>query len=189
MVETVNESAPTCPWCSATLPSADAAACPSCGATLVGAGGAEPVLPGVTAIDTEAILRARVEPPRQRNRLLSFLSGEVVVDTDAAASAGSLAPPPDEVRREMLRLQLDAERTRLEADRLASQNDAIVDAIDKGRLVLTGRDGAAAPAADAAAAPVADAPPIADAALEADATPPADAAPAVAAEPGTPPPS
>src|SRR3972149_1635355 len=45
-----------CPWCSATLPSADVERCPSCGAALK-----EPdaAVPGVTQIDVDAILKSR----------------------------------------------------------------------------------------------------------------------------------
>ena len=46
---------PRCMWCSAVLPSDHETACPSCGATLVGQG--EAAVPGLTAIDADAILR------------------------------------------------------------------------------------------------------------------------------------
>ena len=105
----------------------------------------------MTTLDAEAILRARSESSRPRSRLLSFITG----DTDNAeprepASPGSVAPPPDEVRREMLRLKLEAERADLESEVLALGSDAIV----QGRIVLTvpGADADAAPA-DAAPAP------------------------------------
>jgi hypothetical protein len=138
MSDPVTDTGPRCPWCSAALPSADLDRCPSCGAALASAGGSEPVLPGVTAIDPQAILRSRSEPPRQRNRLLSFLSGEVPVE-DSEGSADSLAPPPADVRREMLKLEIEAEQSRLEAEHAANNAEAVslaADAIASGKLVL-----------------------------------------------------
>ena len=46
---------PHCMWCSAELPSDHEVTCPSCGATLIGEG--DTPVPGVTAIDAEAIVR------------------------------------------------------------------------------------------------------------------------------------
>src|ERR671923_47897 len=69
------DDVPRCTWCSAELPSPEATVCPSCGATLVGEG--DPQLPGVTALDTEAIIKAaRSSSQRPRSRLLSWISGE-----------------------------------------------------------------------------------------------------------------
>lgn len=132
-------TAPRCPWCSAALPSTDVERCPSCGAALASTGGAEPVLPGITTIDTAAILRSRSEIPRQRNRLFSFLSGEVPVE-DTEASEGSLSPPGADVRREMLKLELEAAKSRLEAEQAANQAEVVslaADAIASGKLVLS----------------------------------------------------
>lgn len=114
-----------CPWCSAELPAPDADRCPSCGATLNSATGTEPQLPGVTTLDAEAILKARSEVSRPRSRILSFITGEVPVEADDSAEAASIAPPSDEVRREMLRLQLEAERADLEAETVALKADAL----------------------------------------------------------------
>ncbi|MFL5680829.1 MAG: hypothetical protein ACJ77B_09545 [Chloroflexota bacterium] len=104
-----------CPWCSAELASRTAANCSSCGAVLTG----EPdtALPGVTAVDAEAIVRAaRVATPVRRNRLLSWISGDDSPEDDTPAEPGSLAPPPPDVRREMLRLALEAEVANLQAE-------------------------------------------------------------------------
>jgi hypothetical protein len=79
----------------------------------------------VTTLDPEAILRARSEVSRPRSRILSFISGEVAVETGSTADAGSIAPPSDEVRREMLRLQIEAERADLEAETVALKSDAL----------------------------------------------------------------
>ncbi len=152
MSDAVGGSLSRCPWCSAELPAelpgGDAATCPSCGATLASAGGAEPDIRGVTTLDHEAILRARSDVTRPRSRLLSFITGETsnpaTVDPAAAAS---LAPPGDDVRREMLRLEIEAQRAELEAESVALRTDVVVErGID---LASLGDEDDAAPAADA----------------------------------------
>ena len=102
-----------CPWCSASLP-AGSETCPSCGAALVATGDG---VPGVTSIDAEAVLRNR-QAPKSRGGLLGFLSGETgdTVDAPSEAEMASLAPPDTNVRIEMLRLELEAERQRLESE-------------------------------------------------------------------------
>ena len=114
-----------CPWCSAELPAPDLETCPSCSATLGSATAAEPVLPGVTTLDPEAILRARSEVSRPRSRILSFITGEVAPETGGEDEAASIAPPSSEVRREMLRLQIEAERADLEAETVALKADVL----------------------------------------------------------------
>jgi hypothetical protein len=103
-------------------------ACPSCGATLVG--GADESLPGLTAVDPVAIVRSK-QPVRTRSRLMSWLSGddgEIIV---TPAEGQALAPPPDDVRREMLRLELEAVVANLQAE-----NEAIMaEAAAEGRIV------------------------------------------------------
>ena len=115
-----------CPWCSALLPEDGVERCPSCGAQLVTASGADPNLPGVTTIDAEAILRARSEVGRSRGGIMSFLTG-VEPPPDSGGSAASLAPPPDAVRREMLRLELEAARADAAAEQVALKADVVVD--------------------------------------------------------------
>jgi len=115
-------------WCSAVLPSAHETTCPSCGATLVGEG--ESAVPGLTAIDADAILRnARsAGKSKPRGRLLSWISGEYEPEDAASAPApGSLAPPPAEVRREMLRLELEAQVANAQAEVEALAADAAVE--------------------------------------------------------------
>jgi hypothetical protein len=121
------ESAPFhCPWCSAILPASDLETCPSCGAALTSTN--EAALPGVTAIDHEAIARGAREPVRQsRSKLLSWLSGEYA--TEEAAPTGAIAPPDPAVRREMLRLRIEAEI----ADRQAEADAMMADAAVEGR--------------------------------------------------------
>jgi hypothetical protein len=105
---------PRCMWCSAPLSSENEATCPSCGATLIEE--ADHQVPGVTAIDAEAIVRgARATRPKSRSRIMSWISGEYQED-EKPAPPGSLAPPPIEVRREMLRLELAAQVANLQAE-------------------------------------------------------------------------
>ena len=128
-----------CTWCSAEIAPA-LATCPACGATLTGDSDAS--LPGITALDPEAIARAkRPAAPHRRNRLLSWISGDYDDGDEVAAPPGSLSPPPLEVRREMLRLELAAEVASLQA-----QNDALV-----AEAEIEGRGGSPMPAAAAAA--------------------------------------
>jgi hypothetical protein len=114
---TTGESTPLphCMWCSAELPSDSETVCPSCGATLIGEGDSQ--VPGVTAIDAEAIVRgARAARTKPRSRLMSWISGEYAEEGEEPAPPGSLSPPPPEVRREMLRLELEAQVANLQAE-------------------------------------------------------------------------
>jgi hypothetical protein len=105
---------PRCPWCSALLPSTDLAACPVCGAQLNAAADAE--VPGVTTIDVAALAWKAGGPPR-RSKILSWISGENDDPPDpSGASAGAIEPPSLAVRREMLRLELEAEGITLPHD-------------------------------------------------------------------------
>jgi len=134
--ELATEAAPTearCTWCSAVLPDPSAATCPSCGATLIGEGETAGV-PGLTAIDADAILRnargtGRTKP---RSGILGWISGEYPVDESAVATPESLAPPTADVRREMLRLELEAQVANLQAEAGAMAAEQAVDAVDAG---------------------------------------------------------
>ena len=106
---------PRCMWCSAVLPAPDVATCPSCGAALIEE--TDTQVPGVTAIDAEAIVRgARTGVPERRNRLLGWITGDDVGEDETPAAPGSLEPPPPEVRREMLRMEIEAEVADLQAE-------------------------------------------------------------------------
>ena len=136
--------APRCNWCSAILPSDHEEVCPSCGATLLGDG--ETSVPGLTAIDAEAILRsARATKSKPRSRLMGWISWDTDDGDAAAASPGSLAPPPAEVRREMLRLSLEAQVANAQAE---VESMAADEAIETGRS-LAAPAGTVADAADA----------------------------------------
>src|SRR6266508_3323542 len=139
---------PACPWCSAELPTAAATTCPSCGATLIG--DTDAPLPGVTAIDAEAIVRgARATTPPRRSRILSWISGEDYVEQEEPAPPGSLSPPPPAVRREMLRLEHEAEVASLQAEA-----DLIV---AEAELEAQGEEGPLEASADAGEEPAAGA--------------------------------
>jgi hypothetical protein len=127
MAEPMNGPITLCPWCSAQLPNPSIEHCPSCGAALAALPDAPSDIKGVTTLDTEAILRARSESgrPQRSNRLMSFITGEMPVDMSTPATPEAFAKPPDEVRREMLRLQLEAERADLTAETLALKADEL----------------------------------------------------------------
>jgi hypothetical protein len=119
--------APHCTWCSAELPSDHETVCPSCGATLLGDG--EKQVPGLTAIDAEAILRnARAAKAKPRSRILSWISGDYEAEDAASRAApGSLAPPAAAVRREMLRLELEAQVANAQAEVESMAADAAIE--------------------------------------------------------------
>src|SRR4051794_35444888 len=138
-------AAPRCNWCSAPLPSDHETTCPSCGATLLGDG--EAAVPGLTAIDAEAILRnARAGKAKSRSRLLGWISGDYDDAAAATAAPGSLAPPPAEVRREMMRLELEAQLANAQAEVGSLEAD---DAVEEGRS-LAAPDPTASDSADVA---------------------------------------
>jgi hypothetical protein len=116
-----------CPWCSAPLPDPAIERCPSCAAALTAVPNAPSEIKGVTTLDTEAILRARSEAsrPQRSNRLLAFITGATPSDVSRPDNPEVFAPPPDEVRREMLRLQLEAERADLAAETIALKADEL----------------------------------------------------------------
>jgi len=133
---------PRCMWCSAALPSDSETTCPSCGATLVGEG--DNNVPGVTAIDAAAIVRAgRETKPRSRNRIISWISGEYPEEEEHAPE-GSLTPPPPDVQREMLRLELEAQVANLQAEASALAAEQAVEAVEAGASPEQAAAGAAA---------------------------------------------
>jgi hypothetical protein len=176
-----------CPWCSTIAP-AGASTCSSCGAALIAS--SEGSVPGVTSIDAEAVLRGRTTA-RPRGGLLGLLSGETgdTVDAPSAAELTSLAPPPVSVRMEMMRLELDAERQRLEAEAAGMAADAVVDGeisrIPPGVLAAQ-RSDAASPNGSPAAEDTSGGAPASDAGMTAEtaATPASGAAPAAGPAPG-----
>lgn len=140
-----------CPWCSALLPKGGAETCPRCGAQLVPDVDAQ--VPGVTTIDAEAIVRAAHQPiPQRRSRFLSWISGEYDPGNDEPAPVGSIAPPDPDVRREMLRLELEAEVANLQAEAGLVMSEAQAEARATAPEA-DAADPAATPDAPAAGAP------------------------------------
>lgn len=82
-------------------------------------------VPGLTAIDAEAVLRNRSQQ-KSRGGLLGFLSGETgdTLDAPSESELASLAPPDANVRIEMLRLEIEAERQRLEDEGASLASEA-----------------------------------------------------------------
>lgn len=128
-----------CPWCSASY-TGDPERCPSCGAVLEPDPSVDPSLPGLTAIDAAAIVRAKAPAPRSRNRLLSWISGDYPEAEGSPGDPAALAPPDVQVRREMLRLELEAEVANLQAEAEALRAEAVLE----GRARDAGPDDAAA---------------------------------------------
>ena len=142
-----------CPWCSSAVPDA-AERCPSCGAALrEGTAATSDDIPGVTQVDPVLGLQRQLRRP---NRLVGWLADvdtEPTPTTDLAtrttaagganalegAGATSIAPPSDEVRREMRRLELEALKAELE-ERVA---EARVAAMDAGEPPATAEPAAA----------------------------------------------
>lgn len=109
-----------CPWCSAALPVADVAVCPSCEAHLVE--DADVALPGVTAVDP-ALLAAAAAPHKVTRTFGALLvrSDDDEIPPPTEAEMPALARPDLEVRREMLRLELEARLTALRAEAAAME--------------------------------------------------------------------
>lgn len=108
-VEANEDTGPRCPWCSAAI-TADDVTCPSCGAALHEDG--EHEIPGVTQVDPKSAALQNPEP--SGGGVIGWLSGEYVPDPTPAELA-SVEPPTDAVRREMLKIEVEALRAELEA--------------------------------------------------------------------------
>jgi hypothetical protein len=123
-----------CPWCSQVLPAGETVRCPHCYANLVPDG--EPRVPGLTEVEGPTATKVRRAESPKRSKLLSWISGEVSdepLPAEAALAAEAVAPPPRDVRREMLRLQLEAEGlTVTEAGEIELPTDARTDAAPTG---------------------------------------------------------
>jgi hypothetical protein len=102
-----------CPWCSAPVASADAVTCTACGATLHG--DAEIEVPGVTAIDGQHASHSLAPRKARRTFGALFIGGDDAISPPSQAELPALAMPDADVRREMLRIRLDAELADLTA--------------------------------------------------------------------------
>jgi hypothetical protein len=131
-----------CPWCSAALPVADAEECPSCRARLVEETGVE--IPGLTSVDP-VLLAVAAAPRKVKRNLATLLVGsDNETPLPSLAEMPALALPAADVRREMIRLEMDARLASLQAEVSARNAEGVV------RLA---RDATLAPA------PVGEAPP------------------------------
>jgi hypothetical protein len=146
-----------CPWCSAELSIPGAERCLACGAALVSpTGGPDLEIKGVTMLDPEAILRARADVARPKSRIFSFITGEAPPETGGPASPESLARPPADVRREMLRLELEAQQAEATAETVALKSDVLA---RRGiHVSQLGGESATAPTPEADAVPEAPVP-------------------------------
>ena len=153
-------STTTCPWCSTTVP-VEAVTCPNCGATLRDAVDGD--ILGVTQVDIAATTRiARMAKP---GRLATWLGAESTADN--AELEGHIEEPSEEVRKEMLRLELAALDAELEAQRAAAEANSLLSRLENGDAAVDAGDGSAAPDA-ASASDVGD---TSDAASAADTAP------------------
>ena len=110
---------PICPWCSAALPAVDAAVCPSCEARLVDTSDVD--IPGVTAVDP-VLLAAAAAPRKVKRTFGSLLVGnDDEIPPPSEAEMPALARPDADVRREILRLEMEARLASLKAE-VASRN-------------------------------------------------------------------
>jgi hypothetical protein len=123
----LDASVPECPWCSASVVPGQTV-CSSCGANLTGDEQTE--IPGVTEIDKAAVGVARPPAITTRSRWRAWITGDSS-DALTASEAKAVAPPDDAVREEMLRLELQAQVARLQAETEA----LLADAAEEGRTV------------------------------------------------------
>jgi hypothetical protein len=80
-------------------------------------------LPGLTAIDAQAIIRSK-NPPKQRSRLLSWLSGDSDEEVYRPGDAKAVAFPDLDVRREMLKLEIERDLAEMQAEADALMSEA-----------------------------------------------------------------
>ena len=66
-------------------------------------------MPGLTQVAPSALKKVVAAEPVRRSRLLAWISGEIIDDVPPTeAPSAALAPPSRDVRREILRLELEA---------------------------------------------------------------------------------
>jgi hypothetical protein len=133
----------SCPWCSEPLTAPDAPECPSCGAHLLGE---DVEVPGVTAIDP-ALARIAAAPMKVKRTFGSLLVGdESEIPPPTEAEMPALARPDADVRREMLRLEMEARLAELQADARMLEADGrpVAVGIDPGVIAVALGEPAAA---------------------------------------------
>lgn len=120
--DTDHPAALVCPWCSAAV-TPETAVCPSCNAILIS--DEEHDLPGVTSVDEAAVRAERLAP--QRSRFLSWLAGETPDTPSTEVDPQAIARPGEDVQREILRLELEAQISNLQAEADSILSDALVE--------------------------------------------------------------
>src|SRR3954469_20082179 len=113
--------ATVCPWCSAAV-TPETAVCPSCLAIL--RSDEEHDLPGVTSVDAASLLTRRAP---QRSKLLAWLGGDEVEPPATIAEVDAIARPDEDVKREILRLELEERIPNLQAEADSILSDALVE--------------------------------------------------------------
>lgn len=134
-----------CSWCSTESPGGTVK-CPNCGANLVPELDVD--VPGVTAVDAASIIRSKSND-QPSNPVLAWMNSE---------HSRAIAPPDDEVRREILRLELEAEVANLQAEADALRAEAAVEGrpIDIPEVAAPAGVGAEAAASESASTEVVD---------------------------------
>lgn len=125
----------TCPWCSTPIP-ANAKACPKCGALVEGAIDRE--IPGLTVPEQKATLDSNVDA-RIRTSLGHDVWSDAAFDTPAPGTVGlepptpaeaheALEPPTDAVRKEMRKIEFEAEIENAGTELMNPNGDESIDA-------------------------------------------------------------
>ena len=127
----------TCPWCSTPIP-ANAKACPNCGAIVEGAIGRE--IPGLTVPEQKATLDANVDARIRTNLGHDVWSGAAfeatpgpqtepaIVAETAAEERLAVEPPTDAVRKEMRKIEFEAEIENAGTELMNPNGDESIDA-------------------------------------------------------------
>ncbi len=113
---------PHCPWCSAALPDVEAASCPSCGARLVAPEGV--AVPGVTELDSTFVTGGSLARNPRSSLNVPFLGGSDRHDP-TPEELNAVAHPDVAVRREILRLELEARLLQLRNEARAMETEAV----------------------------------------------------------------
>jgi hypothetical protein len=135
-----------CPWCSTDIP-VGASACPKCGALVEGAVAVD--LPGLTTVDPDARLLLPDE-----GLIPDAIDPAAMLDAGhdgTPASDPAFDPPTDEVRREMLKMELEAQIANAGTDvmnptgdetiTVGAPSDEAIAALDAGLLDPVGPGG------------------------------------------------
>lgn len=113
-----------CPWCSTEIP-ADAPACPRCGALVEGAKAVD--IPGLTVVDPD-VARDTDSGIVDDLNPISLLSVGTETTDDSPIDLEAIAPPSDEVRLEMRKMELEAEIENAGSDLMNPDGDETIPA-------------------------------------------------------------